>query len=231
MAGKKGQFLELYRRHAARKRMELEDCFEEERKEWESGISALEAQVKQVDDGLAELNHQDDQREDRVNEARDLWTKALQEYRSTIGKIERERENAGKAFKTILTTTRQQLQGLLKDSPLGQNTGEGPSQEVSPLSQEAAKENNQLLLEKLILLRQRIKSLPPKDEASQKAEEAKKLQLENQLLADVIEDLKRRKDGAQRSHQEQLQSELNWLKLELIDPSLVDPYEICDDED
>ena len=79
-------------------------------------------------------------------------------------------------------------------------------------------------------MRQRIEALPPRDLPDQ-AEEVAKLEQENNLLMEVINDLKRRKDGAQLTHLDELKSRLNWLKLELIDRNLADPNEICEDEE
>ena len=213
MSDTKDKILEAYRQHCAQKREELLECFEQERMEWQNKIAALQAKKKAQDEALAEVDARN----------------ALQDYRSLMADLEKQKADAHLAFQATCYEFKRQLLALNIGNSDFLDPGEGTSQQATA-SQNTAKEENRKLLEKLVLVRQRIEALPPRDLPDQ-AEEVAKLEQENNLLMEVINDLKRRKDGAQLTHLDELKSRLNWLKLELIDRNLADPNEICEDEE
>lgn len=232
MSDTKEKILEAYRQHCAQKREELLECFEQERMEWHNKIAALQAKKKAQDEALAEVDARNadiEERERKVRAIQDQWNKALQDYRSLMADLEKQKADAHLAFQATCYEFKRQLLALNIGNSDFLDPGEGTSQQATA-SQNTAKEENRKLLEKLVLVRQRIEALPPRDLPDQ-AEEVAKLEQENNLLMEVINDLKRRKDGAQLTHLDELKSRLNWLKLELIDRNLADPNEICEDEE
>ena len=232
MSVTKEKILEAYTQHCAQRREELLECFEQEGMEWHNKIAALQAKKKAQDEALAEVDARNadiEERERKVRAIQDQWNKALQDYRSLMADLEKQKADAHLAFQATCYEFKRQLLALNIGNSDFLDPGEGTSQQATA-SQNTAKEENRKLLEKLVLVRQRIEALPPRDLPDQ-AEEVAKLEQENNLLMEVINDLKRRKDGAQLTHLDELKSRLNWLKLALLDRNLADPNEICEDEE
>lgn len=227
MANSKNKVVEAYRRHIAKKKQELLECFEQEQQEWRRELAAARDHSKDLDDRLAELKDETgklEEKERKINQVVEARSKAIQDHKALMADLERRRADGEKAMQAASMDFRRQLMALKNG---GEDPGVGTSQQAAASARPSGKETNKILLEKLMEVRRRIASL---EQQPRFDDEIARLEVENKLLMEVIQDLKRRKESYKPSHLEELQAELNWLKLEQIDPALADPNQRCDDE-
>jgi hypothetical protein len=237
MAETNEQILHLYTIHHEKKIQELKDCYKQEQEEFRAEILKLQEELAKVNGELAQFEKKEKEADqiENVIAIKQLWTQRLQEFKLLQDQIERQRELATKDLHAFSQEAKQQLKVQLSNSQISRlgvkceiqnqtlihnviQTHQSVIQ-TTPEDKEATREFNKILLEKLFLVKAKLKTLATDPKFKVQSErlrligEVSKLEKENQICAEVITFLQKHLNDKEKDLSS---AHLKHLELELV---------------